>query len=216
MGLSRLLIANRGEVAVRIMRTASEMGITTIAVYSQDDAECLHAMKADESVPLAGSGPAAYLDIDALVAVALASKCDAVHPGWGFLSENAAFADACRAAGLIFVGPAGDTLRAVGDKTRARRLARENGVPVLHGSDGPVTLEKAHDFLRGLGSGGAAMLKAVAGGGGRGMRLVTSAEELETAYARCQSEAARAFGDGSVYVEEAMPRARHIEVQIAG
>jgi pyruvate carboxylase len=137
-------------------------------------------------------------------------------PPGGVLEREGAFADACLAAGLVFVGPSSDTLRVVGNKTRARAIAQENGVPVLRGSDGPVTLDEAGHFLTSLGPGGAVMLKAVAGGGGRGMRLVSKLDDVDSAYARCQSEAARAFGDGSVYVEEVMPRARHVEVQIAG
>ena len=216
MSLSRILIANRGEVAVRVIRTASEMKIATVSVYSEDDVHCLHVTLADESEALAGVGAAPYLDIEQIIDVAKRRQCDAVHPGWGFLSENPDFADRCEQEGISFVGPSVATLRALGDKTRARLIAREQGVPTLKGSDGPVSLEEAHDFLRNLGPDASIIIKAVAGGGGRGMRAVSSAAELDSAYRRCQSEALRAFGNGEVYVEERMPRARHIEIQIVG
>ncbi|HEX4711837.1 carboxyl transferase domain-containing protein [Phenylobacterium sp.] len=214
--MQKLLIANRGEIAVRIARTAAEMGVPTVAVYSQDDAASLHTRKADEAVALKGSGPAAYLDIAQVVAAAKAAGCDAVHPGYGFLSENAAFARACAAAGLTFVGPTPETLELFGDKGRARSLAQQCGVPVLPGTDGPTTLDEARTFFAGLGKGGAVMVKAVAGGGGRGMRPVTQASHLAAAFERCTSEAKAAFGNGDLYVEQFLPRARHIEVQIVG
>ena len=214
--MKKLLIANRGEIAVRIARTAAEMGIATAAVYSQDDAASLHIKKADEAIALKGSGPAPYLDIAQLVAAATAAGCDAVHPGYGFLSENAAFARACAAAGLTFVGPAPETLELFGDKARARALARQCGVPVLPGSEGPTSLAEAKAFLKSLGKGGAVMVKAVAGGGGRGMRPAASADELEAVFERCASEAKAAFGEAALYVEAFLPRARHIEVQIVG
>ncbi|MDB5427236.1 MAG: biotin carboxylase, partial [Phenylobacterium sp.] len=214
--MNKLLIANRGEIAVRIARTAAEMGVPTVAVYSEDDAASLHTRKADEAVALKGSGPAAYLDIAQVVAAAKAAGCDAVHPGYGFLSENAAFARACAEAGLTFVGPTPETLELFGDKGRARALAQQCGVPVLPGTDGPTTLEQAKAFFAGLGKGGAVMVKAVAGGGGRGMRPVMEASELAAAFERCASEAKAAFGNGDLYVEQFLPRARHIEVQIVG
>ena len=211
--MKTLLIANRGEIAVRIARTAAEMGIATVAVFSEDDAASLHTRKADRAAPLKGSGPAAYLDIDQVVAAAKAAGADAVHPGYGFLSENAAFARACAAAGLTFVGPSPETLELFGDKGRARSLAQQCGVPVLAGTDGPTTLDEARAFFA---AHGPVMVKAVAGGGGRGMRPVTSAEELEQAFERCASEAKAAFGNGDLYVERFLPHARHLEVQIVG
>ena len=214
--MQKLLIANRGEIAVRIARTAAEMGVPTVAVYSQDDASSLHIKKADEAAALNGSGPAAYLDIAEVVAAAKDAGCDAVHPGYGFLSENAAFARACAEAGLIFVGPTPETLELFGDKGRARALAQQCGVPVLPGTDGPTTLEEARAFFASLGKGGAVMVKAVAGGGGRGMRPVTEASHMEAAFERCASEAKAAFGNGELYVEQFLPHARHIEVQIVG
>jgi len=212
----KLLIANRGEIAIRIMRAAAELNITTVAVFPEDDANALHTRKADEAITLKGVGSAAYLDIEQIIATAKETNCDAIHPGYGFLSESADFARRCEEEGLIFVGPRVDTLEALGDKARARTLAAHCGVPVLNGSSGPVTLDQARRFLDSLGDGGALMVKAVAGGGGRGMRQVFGIDELEEAYTRCQSEALQAFGNGELYVEELMQRARHIEVQIIG
>jgi acetyl/propionyl-CoA carboxylase alpha subunit/acetyl-CoA carboxylase carboxyltransferase component len=214
--LKKLLIANRGEIAVRIARTAAEMGIATVAVYSEDDAASLHVKKTDEAVALKGSGPAAYLDGAQVLAQAKAVGADAIHPGYGFLSENAAFASLCAEAGVTFVGPSPQTLDLFGDKGRARALAREHGVPILPGTEGATTLEEARAFFAGLGESAAVMVKAVAGGGGRGMRPARSLAELEQAYERCASEALAAFGDGALYVEQFIARARHIEVQIVG
>src|ERR1035437_5252822 len=173
MAISRLLIANRGEVAVRIIRSAAEMGITTVAVYSEDDAECLHVALADERHPLIGRGVGPYLDMDQLLAVAKQLKCDAIHPGWGFLSENPEFCDRCGKEGVVFVGPRAETLSALGDKTHARSIAASCGVPRLKGSAGPVSLEEARAFFQSLAPGASMIVKAVAGGGGRGMRVVT-------------------------------------------
>ena len=214
--MRRILIANRGEVAIRIARTAAEMGLETVAVHPADDAQSLHVRRADAAVRLPGQGPAAYLDIEALVQAARDAGCDAVHPGYGFLSENADFARACAEAGLTFIGPSPETLALFGDKARARALAREAGAPVLPGTDGDTTLEEATAFLAGLGEGASVMVKAVAGGGGRGMRPAASPEELAAAFARCASEAQAAFGDPRLYVEQFLPQARHVEVQIAG
>ena len=215
MPLKSLLIANRGEIAVRIARAAAEMNIRTTAIYSADDARSLHITKTEDARALRGSGAAAYLDIEQIIAVAKDAGCDAIHPGYGFLSENAAFAWRCAEERIKFVGPRPELLELFGDKVRARALATEFGVPVLHGTTGPTTLEHAKAFLESLG-GGAIMIKALAGGGGRGMRIVRHAAEIDEAYARCESEARAAFGNGAVYVEELMPRARHIEVQIVG
>ncbi|MGH6911625.1 MAG: biotin carboxylase N-terminal domain-containing protein, partial [Phenylobacterium sp.] len=216
MSVKKLLIANRGEIAVRIARTAAEMGLATVAIFSEDDAAALHTKTADEAVGLKGSGPAAYLDITQVVGAAKAAGADAVHPGYGFLSENAAFARACAEAGLTFVGPSPETLELFGDKGRARALAQQCGVPVLPGTDGPTSLDAARTFFESLGKGGAVMVKAVAGGGGRGMRPVEAIGDLEAAFERCASEAKAAFGNRDLYVEQFLPRARHIEVQIVG
>jgi acetyl/propionyl-CoA carboxylase alpha subunit/acetyl-CoA carboxylase carboxyltransferase component len=211
----RLLVANRGEIALRILRAAAEIGVPAVAVYSEDDAAALHVRRAPEAHPLRGAGVRAYLDIDQLIAAAREHGCDAVHPGYGFLSEQAAFARACEDAGLAFVGPSPDTLEAFGDKTRARDLAMTCGVPVLRGTE-EVTAAEARAFLASLGEAGVMVIKAVAGGGGRGMRVVTSPDEVDAAWERCRSEALAAFGNGAVYAEELMQRARHIEVQVVG
>jgi len=210
------LIANRGEIAIRVARAAAELGIASVAVFSADDAQSLHVRATNDAHELAGSGPAAYLDGAALVGAALERGCDAVHPGYGFLSEKARFARECEAAGLVFVGPSPATLEIFGDKARARELARGLGVPLAAGTFGATSLPDAAAFFEQLASGEALMVKAVAGGGGRGMRLVRERSELEEAFERARSEAAAAFGNGDLYVERFFARARHIEVQIAG
>ncbi len=214
--MQKLLIANRGEIALRIARTAEELGLATVAVHAEDDAASLHVRAAAESVCLPGVGPAAYLDIEAVLAAAGDSGCDGLHPGYGFLSENPALARACAGAGVTFVGPAPEALERLGDKLVARALAAELDIPLLRGTSGPTDLAAARNFLASLGSGGAVMIKAVAGGGGRGMRPVENPGDLEEALERCRSEAAQAFGNGDVYLEEFLPRARHVEVQILG
>ena len=211
-----LLIANRGEIAIRIIRAAAELGIRTVAVFSDDDARSLHTRKADEARALNGRGAAAYLDIEQIVATAKAAECEAIHPGYGFLSENAGFARHVVEEGIKFVGPRAELLELFGDKVRARALAERMGVPLLPGTAGATSLSEAREFLASLGKGAAMMIKAVAGGGGRGMRVVNRLDELDEAYRRCQSEARAAFGDADVYMERLMPRARHIEVQVAG
>jgi acetyl/propionyl-CoA carboxylase alpha subunit len=216
MQITRLLIANRGEIAIRVARSASEMGIRTVALYAEDDRRSLHTQIADEAVALSSGGPAAYLDAARIVAHAKEAGCDAVHPGYGFLSENPGFARLCAEAGLIFVGPGPETLDLFGDKVAARCFAEKCDVPVIEGTRGPVTLDEARAFLDSLGPGGAVMVKALAGGGGRGMRPVTDPAELATAFERCRAEALQAFGNGDLFVERMFPRARHVEVQIAG
>ena len=216
MVLKAVLIANRGEIAIRVTRAAAELGLRTVAVYSDDDAASLHVKKADEARPLGAVGPAAYLDIDRVLRVAEDAACDAVHPGYGFLSENAALARRCREKQICFVGPAPETLELFGDKAAARALAQEVGIPVLPGTARGISVEEAAGFLSSLGPGQAIMLKATAGGGGRGQRIVTGPDELAEAYARCQSEAASAFGDGSLFAEQLLSHARHVEVQIVG
>ena len=216
MSLTSLLVANRGEIAIRIIRAAADLGLRTVAVYSQDDAESLHTRVADEAHALDARGVPAYLDIDGVIAAALASGCDAVHPGYGFLAENADFARRCAEAGLTFVGPGVEHLELFGDKARARVAAAAADVPILRGVDRAVSVEEAREFFDSLGAGGAIMIKAIAGGGGRGTRAVTDGEELAASYERCRSEAQSAFGNGDVYVEELVQRARHIEVQILG
>ncbi|MSO77793.1 MAG: carbamoyl-phosphate synthase large subunit [Alphaproteobacteria bacterium] len=216
IGLKGLLIANRGEIAIRIWASAADMGIATVAVYAEDDRTALHVAKTDRAVPLKGAGPAAYLDMDQIIGAARDSGADAIHPGYGFLAENAEFARRCQAAGIRFVGPSPETLALFGDKGSARRLARQVGVPVLAGTEAATSLEEAGAFLAALGPGGAIMVKALAGGGGRGMRVVRHPDELEAAFARAASEARQAFGDGALYVEQFLSRARHVEVQVMG
>ncbi|MHB8381644.1 MAG: carboxyl transferase domain-containing protein [Candidatus Binataceae bacterium] len=211
-----LLIANRGEIAIRIIRAAAELGIGTVAIFSEDDAASLHVRRADDARALPGSGVAAYLDAEQIIAAAKDAGCDAIHPGYGFLSENAEFARRCAAAGICFVGPRPEILDLFGDKLQARALAQRCGVPVLRGTTAATSLDEAREFFASLGEGAAIMIKAIAGGGGRGMRAVHRATDIEPAFARCQSEARSAFGNGDVYVEQLMSRARHLEVQIAG
>jgi acetyl/propionyl-CoA carboxylase alpha subunit/acetyl-CoA carboxylase carboxyltransferase component len=214
--MHKLLIANRGEIAIRILRAASELGLRSVAVYSEDDAAALHVRRADEAEALQGKGAAAYLDIAQLIAAAVRRGCGAVHPGYGFLSENAAFAHRAAAAGITFVGPRPETLELLGDKTKALAVARRCGVPVLEGSHGAVSAAAARDFLGSLAAGGAMIIKAVAGGGGRGLCVVRRAGDVDEEFARCSSEALRAFGSGELYVERFLPGARHVEVQIVG
>ena len=213
--MQRLLIANRGEIAIRVARAAAELGVPSLGVYAPEDADCLHRFQADEAVALAGRGAAAYLDLEQLVALATAHGCDAVHPGYGFLSENAQFAHELEAAGVTFVGPDPATLAALGDKPKARALAAQCGIPLPRGSDGPVTLDEARAFLETL-EGAPLIIKAVSGGGGRGLRVVADGSGLEAAFSRCASEAQLAFGNPALYVEEWLAGARHIEVQLLG
>jgi acetyl/propionyl-CoA carboxylase alpha subunit/acetyl-CoA carboxylase carboxyltransferase component len=212
----RLLIANRGEIAIRIARTAADLNIASVMIYSQDDAASLHVRVGDEAVALTGEGPAAYLDGPQILRLALEAGCEAIHPGYGFLSENSAFARLCNNAGVAFVGPSPEALVLFGDKVQARALAKRIGAPVLPGSIGAATLKEAERFFSSLKAASAVMLKAVAGGGGRGMRAVHELADMAGAYERCRSEALLAFGNGDLYVEQLLPRARHVEVQIVG
>ena len=211
----KLLIANRGEIAIRIARAAAELDIPTVAIHSVDDARSLHIRQADEALALPGVGARAYLDMDAILRAAVESGCDALHPGYGFLSENAEFARRCARAEVAFVGPSPEALALFGDKTQARRLAADNDVPVVAGTSESVGLEAAQRFFASLPEGAAMLLKAVGGGGGRGMRVVRAAEEVADAYQRARSEAKAAFGVDDVYVEQFLANARHVEVQVA-
>ena len=213
---SRVLIANRGEIAIRIARTATDLGIATVAIHPQDDAKSLHVRAADQALLLPGSGARAYLDIAAVVKAAKDSGCDCVHPGYGFLSENADFARACVDAGLTFIGPSPEVLETFGDKGKARTLAEAVGVPIVTGTGGASDLAHIKAFFDGLPKGAAMMIKAIAGGGGRGMRIVREAGEIDAAFAACQREAQAAFGNNAVYAERLIEKARHIEVQVAG
>ena len=212
--LRRVLIANRGEIALRVLRACRELGIETVAVYSQADADALHVQLAGQAVCI---GPAraadSYLNQDALLTVAKATGCDGVHPGYGFLSENADFADACAAAGLTFIGPSGDAIRKAGSKSAARDLMRAAGVPVTPGSDGPVaSVEEALTAAESVGY--PVLLKASAGGGGRGIRRCDRPEDLSAAFAEAKAEAQACFGNDEIYIEKFIEDPKHIEIQI--
>ncbi len=213
--IRKLLCANRGEIAIRVFRAATELGIHTVAVYSHEDRVHLHRYKADEAY-LVGQGLSpvgAYLAIDEIIDIARKNAVDGIHPGYGFLSENADFAQACADAGVAFVGPPPAVLRAFGDKTAARTLARHAGVPTVPGTDGPVgTFDEAHAFAETFGY--PIMVKAAMGGGGRGMRVVREARELHEAFDRATSEARAAFGDGTAFLERYVERPRPLEVQL--
>ena len=214
MSFNGILVANRGEIAIRISRAVQDLGIRAVAVHSEDDALSLHTQIADEKIQLDGVGAAAYLNMEGIIAAAQGSGCDAIHPGYGFLSEQEAFANLCADAGIKFIGPSAAHLSLFGDKARARAAAIAAGVPVMPGLDRAVTLSEAQEFFAQHPDG--IMIKALAGGGGRGTRAVTDSEQLEALFDRCQSEAEAAFGIADVYVEAFMAKARHVEVQIIG
>jgi pyruvate carboxylase len=215
----RVLIANRGEIAIRVARAASALGVASVTVYTAADALSLHIRVTTESREIGSSrGPSsdpvrAYLDIEALIEAAKATRCDSVHPGYGFLSENTTFAKRCLEEGIAFIGPRPETLALFGDKTKARDLARSLDIPIIPGSSKALaSVEDALAISKTIGY--PVMLKAAGGGGGRGMRVVASADEMSAAFARCRSEALAAFGDDSVFVEKLVARPRHIEVQV--
>ena len=207
-----LLIANRGEIALRIIRTAAELDMQTVAVYAEDDAESPHVHAADEAIGLPGAGPDAYLDQPAMLAAAKQAGAELIHPGYGFLSENADFARACTVAGYAFVGPDADVLDTIGNKSSARAAAIAAGVPVLPATVGPSSVEDVRAFF--ATQGGAVMIKALAGGGGRGMRRVDGADQIDNAYRQCAAEAQLGFGNPALFAEALLDDARHIEVQI--
>ena len=214
---SRLLVANRSEIAIRVFRAATELGIRTVAIYAEEDKLSLHRFKADEAYQLrGGSGPiAAYLDIEQIIDIAVRANVDAIHPGYGFLSENPAFAEACAAAGITFIGPSPDTMRRLGDKVSARHLAIEVGVPVIPASE-PLLADDAEAVRTAAELGYPLMLKASWGGGGRGMRAIATEAGLLVAVRSGRSEAKSAFGRDEVYLERLVTRARHVEVQLLG
>ncbi len=216
MTIRSVLVANRGEIAVRIIKAAKALGIRTVQAYSAADADMLAVRLADEAVNI---GPPAakksYLSIEALITAAKSAGVDAVHPGYGFLSENGDFADAVEAAGMIFIGPSGDAIRLLGDKVAARAVAAKAGVPTVPGSAGRIdSLDDALAVVERTGF--PIMIKAAAGGGGRGIRIVQTPLELEQQFPQASAEAAAAFGDGGLYLEKVIGRARHVEVQILG
>ncbi len=212
----KVLVANRGEIALRIMRTASEMGIRTVAVYSDVDKASLHVAAADESIALGNPDPASsYLNMEKIIAAARTSACEAIHPGYGFLSENPAFAQRVASEGLVFIGPPAQVMADLGDKTKAREIMSGGGVPVIPGmiqsNDDPATLAETARAL-----GYPVLVKAAAGGGGKGMRIVCAPSELQEAAQSAASEAETAFGDGRIYLEKYLDRPRHVEFQIVG
>ncbi|MGI8606626.1 MAG: acetyl-CoA carboxylase biotin carboxylase subunit [Gaiellaceae bacterium] len=211
----RVLIANRGEVAVRVVRACRELGIETVAVYSSADRDSLHVSLADQAVQI-GPPPAAlsYLNIPSLVAAATTTRYEAVHPGWGFLAENAEFARSCEDNDVVFVGPRPETIETMGDKVQAKEAMRAAGLPLVPGSNGEATLAEAEGLAGDVGF--PLLLKASAGGGGKGMRLVASAEDLESSFRTAAAEAEANFGDGGLYVERALVDARHVEIQVLG
>jgi acetyl-CoA carboxylase biotin carboxylase subunit len=209
----RVLIANRGEIAVRVIRALHELGVEAVAVYSTADERALHVRMADRAVRI-GPPPASqsYLNIPALVAAATTTGCEAVHPGYGFLAENPEFVQACADNDLVFIGPSAEVMAKMGDKAQTKRELRSAGVPLVPGSEGPVTVAEAGSLGAELGY--PVLLKAVAGGGGKGMRRIESEDDLESAYSTAFAEADAAFGDGSLYLEKVIVPARHVEIQV--
>jgi acetyl-CoA carboxylase biotin carboxylase subunit len=210
---SRVLVANRGEIAVRVIRALHELGIEAVAVYSTADEDALHVRLADRAVKIGPPQAAqSYLSMPAIVAAAKTTGCEAVHPGYGFLSENADFVRACEDNDLVFIGPPADVMERMGDKARAKAEMHAAGVPLVPGTEGTVSLAQARAAAAELGY--PVLLKAAAGGGGRGMRLVDGPAEIDDAYSRASSEAEAAFSDGTLYVEKAITPARHVEIQV--
>ncbi len=210
---SKILVANRGEIAVRIIRACKEMGITTVAVFSEADKEALHVSLADESYCIGGQlAKDSYLNMAAIISIALATKSEAIHPGYGFLSENHCFAELCEKHGIVFIGPPAEVISKMGDKDMAKRTMREAGVPTIPGCDIADSVEAAKENAGKIGF--PLLIKARAGGGGRGIRIVSSAEEFERQYNAASGEAQSAFGDGAVYLEKYLKPVKHIEMQI--
>ncbi len=212
----KILIANRGEIALRIIRTCRELGIKTVAVFSEADRHSLHVRFADEAVCIGPpAGKQSYLNIPQIISAAHLTNVEAIHPGYGFLAENAEFADICTASGFTFIGPTPEMIEAMGDKARAKETMKKAGVPVVPGNDGIIeSIDVAKEVAKEVGF--PVIIKAVAGGGGRGMRVVTKPEDLEQNVQMAQSEAIGAFGNGAVYIERYVSKPRHIEIQVFG
>ncbi len=210
----KILIANRGEIAVRVICACKELGIRTVAVFSDIEREALHVTVADESICIGPASPAnSYLNIPAILSAAELTDSEAIHPGYGFLSENPQFAEACSTSGITFIGPTAESMKMGGDKAKARQVMKRRGIPVVPGSDGPVESEEAAlKLARKIGF--PLIIKASAGGGGRGMRIVTEEDEIAPAFHMAQREALAAFANSEVYIEKYLPSIRHIEVQI--
>ena len=214
--MKKVLIANRGEIAIRIARTCSDLGIKTVGIYSEDDANCLHLSKVDEAYPIQGKGAQAYLDIKQIISIAKESKADFIHPGYGFLSENSALAASAKRAKIKFIGPSEKTLKIFGDKTTAKELALSLDIPTISGTHQKTSLKQAQNFMKSLNKNSSILIKAISGGGGRGMRVVSKLEELKESYDRASSEAKAAFDSPDLYLEEYLKNYRHIEFQIIG
>lgn len=210
----KVLVANRGEIALHIVRTLKEMAIPSVSVYSKADASSLHVQLADEAVCIGGNRPQeSYLNMQNILSAAIGTGCDAIHPGYGFLSENSQFVEMCEACGITFIGPSSNVIAQMGDKSQAKISMQAAAVPLIPGSAGPLAdFEQAEEIAARVGY--PVMLKAVAGGGGKGIRFVESAEQLADSYAQAQLEAAGAFGNDQLYLEKIMLNVKHIEVQI--
>ena len=214
--MKRLLIANRGEIAIRIARSAKDLGIKTIGIYSEDDVNSLHLSKMDDNYLLKGKGAAAYLDIKKIISVAKECKAEAIHPGYGFLSENPSLAREAKKNRICFIGPEEKTLKLFGNKVKAKELALKENIPVIKGTNQKTSVKEAEKFFKSLKKGSAIIIKAVAGGGGRGMRVVNSSKDLKDSIKRASSEAQKALGSSDLYFEEYLKNCRHVEIQILG
>ena len=215
--LKRILVANRGEIAIRIFRACKELGIRSVAIYTEEDKNSLFRTKSDEAYQIGRSkGPVtAYLDIEEIISLALKKGVDAIHPGYGFLSENPEFAEKCQQAGIVFIGPTADMMRSLGDKIASKKVAESVGVPTIPGITRAIASnDEAIEFARYAGY--PVMLKAAAGGGGRGMRIVRSEEELLKAYSNARNESLKAFGSEDILIEKYLEKPKHIEVQVLG
>ncbi len=214
--MKKILIANRGEIAIRIARTCNDLGIKTVGIFSEDDLNSLHLSKMDESFMIDEKGASAYLNIKKIIDIAKREKVDGIHPGYGFLSENPGFAKSAKRARIKFIGPSEKSLMIFGDKSEAKQLATKLGIPVAKGTQGKTSLKQASTFFNSLKKNSSLVVKAIAGGGGRGMRVVNSELDLKDAMNRASSEAKSAFDSSDLYVEEYLKNYRHVEVQVLG